>query len=550
MPKPRTLNCPSCHAPLEPDGTQLLIKCDYCGKMVQLPSSWTAQPKAEPKPPSPPPALPFKPPTVSSGRITASPRPRSAGCSCFPLVVFLALAGALVAIFFMQTQDGVPNPLSDLMPSWITLTTEGILLPPESGRDAPQADILAVISKTEGYALAYLDNNSQKVRWETPRTNDYPSSFQAAADNQHVYLFIKEQLTAYNRADGAIAWQITLSDVLGSPCGQCWLLFNETLVLLTNDGRLQGVDTQTGAINWSTRLNQTPRHLYAAGELVALLDEEDGEVVLRRFVAQSGLPLANLEPSGENEPFGRPQRPSVYDPAYQDSSGALVFFMGFFEPGTVQKWDIVTGELLWQVITPVDQIRFHGDAHLLMVNNRIYIGKGNNISIIDETTREWRLLTNSADYDLRPLTVQNGVLLAAAERRRGTTRYELWGLDADSGALLWQHQPTADTFMPWDNSRTISSNRSGWLLSWPGQSHTQTSVSLVQIFPEPDYVLVQQINIADGSTTQESRFDLPAISGSTWFRDLGEHRGTHWLFIERQIYALNGSDGRFSKQWP
>src|SRR5690606_15246858 len=196
----------------------------------------------------------------------------------------------------------------------------------------------------------------------------------------------------------------------------------------------------------------------------AVLDEVEGNVVMRLFDNVTGQTTRNLQPRGRNEPFGDsdPQLPGIYDPVYQDATGQyLYFFMGFFEPGTVQKWDGTTGELVWEVTGPVDEIKPNYDEHPLFTEERIYIGNDHDLGMIDEATQTYQLLTNSADYEMRPLTIQNNVLLVLAQRTRGSARQELWGLDATNGVLRWQYVPTADTFLEPEEYNSVSSSDGG-----------------------------------------------------------------------------------------
>lgn len=546
----RSFNCPSCHAPLDVDTTQPLIKCDYCGTMVEVPTTLRDKPKPKSKPqpqpvPKPSVARPYTPkpmPQTSTG---------PSGCGVVFFFIIL-IGGVLTGIFYLEARNGVANPLSDLLPSLISLGTEGHLLPPESGRDTNQADMLVVTHQTEGYALAYLDNTAATVRWESGDYTDYPSLLQVTANDQYVFVVYKDTLTAYNRADGAVGWQTTLSDEIFSSC-ECWQVFPETLVVLTDDGVIQAYESHTGTSTWSLRLNTTPRGLYRVGDQVGVMDEVEESTVFRLFDAALGQPTHDLRPRGRNEPFGSdsPQLPGIYDPVYQDTTGQyLYFFMGFFEPGTVQKWDGTTGELVWEVIGPVDEIKPDYDEHPLIADGRIYIGKGHSLGVIDEATQTYQTLTNSADYELRPLAVQSNVLLVLAERTRGTTRQELWGLDAANGALLWQYVPTADTYLEPEEYNSVTSNEGGWMMLWPHQTAQADAVLLFQIFPEPDEVVLERLNVTEGTTSTIDTVDLGEISGSTFFTDLGEYRGIQWLLIERKMYALPLETGLLERRWP
>lgn len=548
----RSFNCPNCHAPLDVDTTQPLIKCEYCGTMVEVPTTLRDTPKPKPQPqpkpkpaPSPPTARPYTPKPKSHGSSGAS------GCG----VVFffiLFIGGIIAGALYLEARSGVANPLSDLLPSLISIGTQGHLLPPESGRDTNLADALVVTHKTEGYALAYLDNTTHTVRWETDKSEEYPSLLDVTGNDQFVFVADEDHLIAYNRADGSIGWQTTLSDVIFSAC-DCWQIFADTLVILTDDGVIQAYEISTGTSTWNLRLDATPRGLYRAGEQVAVLDEVEGNVVLRLFDSVTGQLTRDLQPRGRNEPFGEdsPQLPGIYDPVYQDPTGQyLYFFMGFFEPGTVQKWDGTTGELVWEVTGPVDEIKPDYDEHPLFVDGRIYIGNGHDLGMIDEATQTYQLLTNSADYELRPLTVQNNVLLVLAQRTRGTARQELWGLDATNGALRWQYVPTAKTFLEPAEYSSVSSNDGSWMAFWPHQTAQSDTIILFQIFPEPDEVVIERLNVTDGTTSPIGTTDLGEISGSTFFTDLGEYRGIQWLLIERKMYALPLDTGVLDRRWP
>ena len=546
----RTLHCPSCHAPLEVDIAQPVVKCEYCGSMVEVPSSLRDQPRQKPKPKQPAPRPITRPKPTITGQPVVRPQSGMSGCSVV-LLFFLCIAGFIVGIMFVQSQQGIPNPLSDVLPSLITLASDGYLLAPESGRDTTQADVLAVTYEGEAYALAYLDNTAEKVRWESDDFPEYPSLLQIQANDQFVYVVHETNLTAYDRAEGNTVWQTTLSDKLAGDVSL--QLYPTTLIALTTDGIMQAYDNDTGEIAWSLRLEETPRELYRVVDQVGLVDNVEGVTTFLLFDPATGLPQHQLKPSGRNEPFGddSPQYLSTYDPVYQDATGQyLYFFMGFFEPGTVQKWDGATGEMVWEVTGPVDEMLPPYDEAPLFMNDRIYIGNGNNLSVIDETTQSWRPLTNSADYVLRPVTEQNGVVLVLAERTRGTTRQELWGIDATTGVVRWQYVPAAANYLEHSEYEAVTDENGHWTAQWPDQLTDADSVLIFQIFPEPDEVILERIALNDGTKTDLGTTQLGEISGSTIYSDMGSYRGVNWLMIERKLYALDLTAGTLTRRWP
>ncbi|MFN3742559.1 MAG: hypothetical protein ACK4VW_07820, partial [Anaerolineales bacterium] len=49
-----------------------------------------------------------------------------------------------------------------------------------------------------------------------------------------------------------------------------------------------------------------------------------------------------------------------------------------------------------------------------------------------------RILIDDPNYELAPVAESGGTLIVLAERTRGSTRYELWGVAVSTGERRWQ----------------------------------------------------------------------------------------------------------------
>ena len=73
-----------------------------------------------------------------------------------------------------------------------------------------------------------------------------------------------------------------MSDQVSHICQDCLQIIGDWVVALTDDGVLNGIDTQNGDLAWSVRLNETPRQLMNLNGKAGVLDKEEDDVGLSR----------------------------------------------------------------------------------------------------------------------------------------------------------------------------------------------------------------------------------------------------------------------------
>ena len=104
---------------------------------------------------------------------------------------------------------------------------------------------------------------------------------QAAFDESYVYYVAGACLLALSRADGAVAWEAPLSDLMRHDCPNCIQKVKDHVIALTADYVLQGVDARDGKLAWSVRLNDSAASyegFRVVNDQVVLLDRGGADV--------------------------------------------------------------------------------------------------------------------------------------------------------------------------------------------------------------------------------------------------------------------------------
>jgi hypothetical protein len=219
-----------------------------------------------------------------------------------------------------------------------------------------------------------------------------------------------------------------------------------------------------------------------------------------------------------------------------DQAGNTLYMLFDLLPGCVQRWNLETGQLDWELLAE-DHYFDRFDAPLLLSGDRIYGSYSGRVFAIDIEAGTLDLLVDEQDYELAVQGEQDGILVALARRQRGSTRYELWGIDADSGHVPWK-------YIPQDEEPIEEAG--GWAADEAFAWHlTRDGLAVLHVLAEPPTLIVSTLDIKTG---EETILGTASLDDDYW-AGLAWSDTTAWLTI-RKVYVIDLVSGKVISTWP
>jgi outer membrane protein assembly factor BamB len=518
-----------------------LFQCEFCGTTLE--DQTTPQEQASGRSPRviihsttvslPSPDLPRQ--TSRAGVVV--------GCIVVGLVV-LSVAIYLLAAGAPAGEEPAPSEQADAL----RVYSFGLahLLPTD---DDTQPDVVGVTRNSDGSdRMVYVDFDADpNLRWQSEPLDEGAAYVYnpVIADSNFIYMAYETTLVAFDRGDGTNVWQATLSDEVSHICQDCLQISGDWLVALTADGVLHGINTQTGALAWSERLVATPRQLLNLSGKVGVLDELDDVVGVNVYDPATGTLAQRFVPQCPNEPFpDRPQTLGIYDPLLVSGDGKHLYVpLGSYRPGCIQSWETATLTQVWQATMPAEIVRSLDREPYLLTDEALYVSDGHNLTVVNLLDGTYRELFGDEDHNLVPLAVQDGVLVALAERTRGTRRYALWGINATAGTQLWEHIPAAEDL--YEEGSSVVYDDGIW-----SAGVSLDKVVVLQAFSDPSFIDFTILNLADGAQTSTSRLDLGDDASNYWLQVLGWRRDRVYLVLDDHLRVLDSMTAAEIATWP
>ncbi len=539
--KIRAVDCPSCGAPLKmPRERKRLFQCEFCGTTLE--DQTTPQERVT-----------GRYPRVIIHSTVSQPSPDlSRGTSrTGPIIGCVALSLIVLGVVISLVTVGAPKvekPGSGEGSDTLQVYSFGLahLLPTDNDT---QPDIVGVTRNSDDTKrMVYVDFDAdQHLRWQSEPLGDGADYVfnKVVANSASIYMAYETTLAAFDRQDGTIVWQATLNDEVSNICRDCLQIYGDWLVALTADGVLNGINAQTGQGAWSVRLTATPRQLLNLAGKTAVLDEDGDVVGINVYEPATGALVQRIVPGCPNDPFpDRSQTLGIYDPVLVSSDGKNLYVpIGNFRPGCIQNWDAATLTQVWQTTVPVDVIRSLGREPYLLTDKAFYISDGQDLSVVNLLDGTYREVFGDEDHNLVPLAAQDGVLVALAERTRGTRRYSLWGIDTATGSKRWEFTPDAEDL--YERGSSVAYDDGIW-----NAGVTSDKVIVLEAFSDPSFVNFTVLDLADGTQTGTNRFDFGDDGSSYWIQVLGWSRDRVYLVMDSRLRAMDFTTATEIAAWP
>lgn len=479
-----SLNCPCCGAPL-PSTDQRHIVCQYCKATLKLPE-----------------ASPNTPQQVIVVTTNLPPKVKASSPPLWKLwllgLVIISIIGGCLAIgilFSTNNKDAWVPKLN------VWSLDHPILIPNE-----PYNGLTSLVSFSDSsHRLAYFDfNQANALQWKSENLEQptYRMTLQAAAGR--IYLADETRLIAFQQSDGAQLWQATLNDLLPTSCRTCLQANAERVIALTQLNTLQAFDAATGQSLWSAGLAQQPQGTYLLNDRLVYIDEVNQTEHIQIVDTRTGKIEHSLEPTCPNHSFTNDvQTPESDDPLIPASDQQSIYLLyGFWEPACLEKWDVQTGQRLWQTTLPEDLAR--NQAHFVQTSDQLFLSakNGNEVWRIDVSSGQASQIFQADGYQLRPIAARDDKLVIQAERTLGSKRYELWTIHAQTGKKLWQTIPNGTPIEP-GSSETINGQNKFAAFLTPG------GLTVLQAFAEPQRIVFETFNLETGNSSGQMTYAVP-----------------------------------------
>jgi hypothetical protein len=404
--------------------------------------------------------------------------------------------------------------------------------------DTREPDLL-VISRNhdrKSDTILLFSPDAGAVRWESAPMGDKGNSWVVAYAAQTIIVADESKLTGLSRADGSKLWEAPLTDrIFYNGCADCLQVFGDVVVALTDNGELQAFSAAKGAPLWHVRLNQTTRQLLRVGDLVGVPDtlaKESSDAGLLVYNPADGKLERMIAPSCARAGDGYADHPGYYDRVLADPQAGALYWM---LDGTACLLRVEMGAGGGERRTYSEGLPNFEDHNTLLADGVIYLGADKTIYAIGADGQARKLIVNE-DYDIQPLEAQGGALLALAKRTRGSSRFELWMIDAQSGQQRWARVLKAGdpSSGPYDNGDFAAHMTGG-------------SVALIEQLKDDKTMHFDLLSLKDGTSSVSAQLQVAdassSIHGVTW----GSR--TAWLAMDA-LYGVSLESGATLSRWP
>ena len=464
----QTFNCPSCGAPLEPDGDTPTIHCKYCNESVIVPADLRSQLAAAQfrgqdfqaqRPAVIDLAAADQRLKNTSARLNARQAEREAARKqrrrSFGLVivmVFIGLAifvatggGAALLYGLYSAVSSASGGKADISQVINTISQpnarvmDSVVVVPMPDTKTPNLLLPIDNSDTDVYQYAMLDGVKKTILWRSEPVGNSWSDVKAFAFEKRVYIFSQTTLTALDPVTGKQAWKASLDNGLGY-CKTCLLETGNAVVVILKDGTVQAVDAASGKLTWHKTLNDTNSDLFLADGKAAAVDRENDKDVFYVFDPPTGQIFQKIQPGC---PAAKPSGSLVESIPAEDGKSIVLLFND-----CVQRVTLRDGKVLSEVVTPESS---HGDSawpiawfatkHLVTQTAIYYTGNGSSdpLNTVDIAGGNARQLIVDKKFSIVPKFVSGDVLVAEAVPGYDSNQHEYWGINTQSGQRMWQY---------------------------------------------------------------------------------------------------------------
>ncbi|MBN1304335.1 MAG: PQQ-binding-like beta-propeller repeat protein [Anaerolineales bacterium] len=537
----RKIKCPACGAPLEWAEAGTSTTCAYCKVRLErnLPEK-----KAEDEEPEPAVFVIDQEIQQDIGRVDAQAArkaSRTAGLVVgFSLLFPLALL--LLILLFEPSSPVSLNPHPLLIHDPVLLIDRG-----EDGVN----DIVAVTydRRKENYALARLSMTDRKILWRGDGI-DSSNDINVLANGERVLVTVENetQLKGYHLEDGKFLWESTLVDKLGY-AKTSLSVYGNSVVTISQDFTLQVFDITTGEEIWNRRLAKYVQKFSLSGNAIILVDEVEGEGLLFVLDIADGSVKQTISPACENsEQHGWTNQLSTSSKAIISADGSTIDFIYGNSPACVERWDLLSGKLLWKSIGAEQFVSRIEDEAVLVTPEYVFFPIDELLWQASPEMENWMTFYQAEDYELEPLLAASNILVVRAKRTRGSERFELWGLDLITGNQQWTYylgesQPFDP---PGSGVGSLSDGESAWTWMQSGDE-----MILVTANSSPTELVTTVLDISTGKshTMETTGFDT-WNEDSYWAKPINWQGSTLWLLADQKILVIDAISGKIAYSYP
>jgi len=538
----QTFSCPSCGAPLEPQGEKTTIICKFCGESVIVPEGLREHPHHSRSHSSAvPDGRPPVPITIDLGQPSRNyMRPLIIGLVIFVvasvvLPLLFAIVPLAIGLFAMFASFNHGNtsasPVTQQIAAVSTLDVRverPVIFSP--GTDTTTPDFLALIQDktSDAYQFAMVGGKTHNILWRSEDLGKNGDNARGFFLDKQVMIINDTTFSALDRQTGKQIWKTPLQNGLGY-CKTCLVQVGSNVVVLQKDGTLQAVDAASGKLTWNKTLNSGRYDVFLINGQLAAQDNDDKSMnIIYIFDSVTGKITQQLQPMC---PAKSPEMRFGRFELNPDGKSML-----FLYENCVQTVSMPDGKVLTEVVSPQSDsgesawpIDWFLMKYLTAGDSIFYSQEGSPapLNMMSVSRGNPKTLVSDKKYTLTPSFLKDNLLVVEAIPSYDGKQVEYWGIDTVSGKRLWQYGLKGQGDLTYHDMRS-----------------TRNGIFVVQCREKPNSCAWASVDPKTGVGSNSGTNKGGFFAQPAWFKD------SLYLENDGEVAVINTLNGQQLYQWP